>query len=158
MPALLRKVGAEVAMAKRYWLLKSDPDTFGWKELEGSPKRRTVWDGIRNPAARNHPRDDVQAGAEAFFSHSGGDKAVVGTCRVIRAGFPEPNHAPWVAIEIEAGERLARPVTLAEIKAEPALAEMVLVKISRLSVQPVTAKEWSIVTKMGEGSKQRSGR
>ena len=140
-------------MAKRYWLLKSDPDTFGWAELERSPKRRTVWDGIRNPAARNHLRDDVQKGDEALFYHSGEQKAVVGTCTVIRAGFPEPNHDPWVAIEIEAGQKLPTPVTLAEIKAEKALADMVLVRISRLSVQPVTAKEWSIVTKMGGGSK-----
>jgi predicted RNA-binding protein with PUA-like domain len=145
-------------MAKRYWLLKSDPDTFGWNHLMGSPKRRTVWDGIRNPQARNHLRDDVQAGDEAFFYHSGADKAVVGTCTVVRAGFPEPGKEPWVAIEIEAGKAFAEPVTLQAIKAEPDLAGMVLVKNSRLSVQPVTAKEWSVVTKMGGGARSRADR
>jgi predicted RNA-binding protein with PUA-like domain len=145
-------------MAKRYWLLKSDPETFGWDDLRRSPKRRTIWDGIRNPAARNHLRDDVQEGDEAFFYHSGEEKAVVGTCTVVRAGFPEPGKEPWVAIEIEAGKAFAEPVTLQAIKADPALAGMVLVKNSRLSVQPVTAKEWAAVMKMGGGSRSRAGR
>ena len=145
-------------MARRYWLLKSDPDTFGWDHLEKSPKKRTVWDGIRNPQARNHLRDDVQTGDGALFYHSGAEKAVVGTCTVVRAGFPEPGKEPWVAIEIEAGKAFARPVTLQAIKAAASLAGMVLVKNSRLSVQPVTAKEWSAVTKMGEGSRSKAGR
>ena len=144
-------------MPKRYWLLKSDPDTFGWKELESAPKKRTVWDGIRNPAARNYLRDDVQKGDEALFYHSGAEKAVVGTCTVFRAGFPEPGHDPWVAIEIEAGEKLPEPVTLQAIRGEKALAGMVLVKISRLSVQPVTEKEWQVVMGMG-GSTKKSAR
>ena len=144
-------------MARRYWLLKSDPDTFGWDHLEKSPKKRTVWDGIRNPQARNHLRDDVQKGDGALFYHSGADKAVVGTCTVIRAGFPEPGKEPWVAIEIEAEGRLKEPVTLAAIKADKALAGMVLVKNSRLSVQPVTEKEWSTVLGMA-GSKSKAGR
>ena len=63
-------------MARRYWLLKSDPETFGWEHLERAPKRRTVWDGIRNPQARNHLRDDIQKGDGALFYHSGGEKAV----------------------------------------------------------------------------------
>ena len=145
-------------MAKKFWLLKSDPETFGWEDLERSPGRRTVWDGIRNPAARNHLRDDVQKGDEALFYHSGADKAVVGTAKVIRAGFPEPGKEPWVAIEIEADRKLPTPVTLAEIKADKSLAGMVLVRNSRLSVQPVTAEEWSIVTKRGGGSRSKAAR
>jgi predicted RNA-binding protein with PUA-like domain len=145
-------------MPKQYWLLKSDPETFGWDDLERSPGRRTVWDGIRNPQARNHLRDGVRKGDGALFYHSGAEKAVVGTATVTRAGFPEPGHDPWVAIEIEADRKLPTPVTLKDIRADEALAEMVLVKNSRLSVQPVTAEEWSIVTKRGAGSKSRAGR
>ena len=144
-------------MLKRYWLLKSDPETFGWDDLEKSPKKRTVWDGIRNPVARNHLRDDFQKGDEALFYHSGAEKAVIGTCTVIRAGFPEPGHDPWVAIEIEAGGRLPEPVTLQAVRGEKFLAGMVLVKNSRLSVQPVTEKEWQVVMGMG-GARRSSGR
>ena len=145
-------------MPKRYWLLKSDPETFGWADLESAPKKTTVWDGIRNYQARNHLRDDVQKGDGALFYHSGEEKAVVGTCKVTRAGFPEPGKAPWVAVEIELEARLAAPVTLAAMREQPGLSGMVLLKNSRLSVQPVTEKEWSIVTGLGGGSKKRPAR
>lgn len=157
MLAIVRNLGSRLRMPKRYWLLKSDPGTFGWADLESAPKKSTVWDGIRNYQARNHLRDDVQKGDGALFYHSGEEKAVVGTCKVTRAGFPEPGKPPWVAIEIELEGKLAAPVTLQAMREEPALAGMVLLKNSRLSVQPVTEKEWSIVTRLG-GSTKRSAR
>lgn len=145
-------------MERRYWLLKSDPDTFGWTHLEGSPKGRTVWDGVRNYQARNTLRDEVQKGDGVLFYHSGSERAVVGTCRVVRAGFPEPGKAPWVAIEIEMEEKLATPVDLDMIRKEERLAGMALLrKGSRLSVQPVTEKEWKIVTRLG-GATRRADR
>src|SRR5499426_4921290 len=135
-------------MSKRYWLLKSDPDTFGWSHLESAPKKRTVWDGIRNYQARNHLRDDVQKGDGALFYHSGEEKAVVGTCTVTRAGFPEPGDPSWVAIEIELEAKLATPVPLEQMRGEAGLSGMVLLKNSRLSVQPVTEKEWTVVMRL----------
>ena len=137
-------------MARRYWLLKSDPSTFGWAELENAEGRRTVWDGVRNYQARNTLRDDVKRGDGVLFYHSQTDKAVVGTCRVTRSGFPDPGDGAWTAIEIAAVSKFAEPVTLEALRAVPALSKMVLLQRgSRLSVQPVTEAEWRIVLKMG---------
>ncbi len=137
-------------MARRFWLLKSDPDTFGWADLERAPRRRTVWDGVRNYQARNTLRDDVKKGDGVLFYHSGEEKAVVGTCTVTRAGFPEPGQDTWIAIEVELDAALRRPVTLAEMRALPALSRMVLLQRgSRLSVQPVTEPEWKAVVAAG---------
>src|SRR5262245_50631541 len=133
-------------MAQRYWLLKSDPDTFGWPELAAAKGRKTGWDGVRNYQARNTLRDDVKKGDGVFFYHSGEDKAIVGTCTVSRAGFPDPTDEAWTAIEITLGRKLPRPVTLEEMRKVPALSKMVLLrKGSRLSVQPVTEGEWTAI-------------
>ena len=142
-------------MPQRFWLLKSDPETFGWEDLLASPGRRTVWDGVRNHQARNLLRDEISTGDEAFFYHSQTDPAVVGIVRVIRAGFPDPTEesgdgAPrWYAIEIEAGRALPRRVPLAELRRDPALQEMVLLHRSRLSVQPVRPEEWRRILALG---------
>ena len=139
-------------MARRYWLLKSDPGTFGWSDLEKAKGRRTVWDGVRNYQARNTLRDDVQRGDGVLFYHSQTDKAIVGTCTVTRPGFPEPGDGGWIAIEIALTAKLAAPVTLEAMRQVPGLSSMVLLQRgSRLSVQPVTEKEWAIVLKMGRG-------
>lgn len=139
-------------MAKRYWLLKSDPETFGWKELEKAPKGRATWDGVRNYQARNTLRDDVGKGDGVLFYHSGDEKAVVGTCRVTRAGFPDPTDRDWTAIEIERDAPFVRPVGLAELRTVPGLAGMALLqKGSRLSVQPVTEREWKAIVALGRG-------
>ena len=142
----------EVAMARRYWLLKSDPETFGWDDLLSSSGRRTTWDGIRNYQARNYLRDEVQPGDGVLFYHSGEEKAVKGTCRVTRPGFPDPADAAWTAVEIAVDRAFRRPVTLAEMRGMDGLEEMALLrKGSRLSVQPVTPAEWAIVVKQGQG-------
>lgn len=140
-------------MARRNWLMKSDPETFGWADLKAAPGRRTVWDGVRNYQARNFLRDEVRAGDGVLFYHSQTDKAVMGTCRVTRAGFPDPSDAAWVAVEIALHEEFRTPVTLEAMRGAAGLAKMALLqKGSRLSIQPVTAAEWAIVVKLGERS------
>lgn len=139
-------------MARRYWLLKSDPDTFGWPHLERAKGRRAVWDGVRNYQARNMLRDEVKKGDGVLFYHSQTDKAIVGTCTVTRAAFPDPTDEAWTAIEIALEAEFASPVTLEAMRTVPGLAKMALLKRgSRLSVQPVTEAEWEIVLKMGRG-------
>ena len=133
-------------MARRYWLLKSDPGTFGWPDLEKAKGRKAVWDGVRNYQARNYLRDDVRLGDGVLLYHSQSDKAILGTCRVTRAGFPDPTDTAWTAIEIALDARFRTPVTLAAARAVPGLSGMALLQRgSRLSVQPVTEAEWEIV-------------
>jgi len=137
-------------MARRFWLLKSDPDTFGWGDLAKAKGGKTVWDGVRNYQARNTLRDDVKLGDGVLFYHSQSEKAVVGTCRVTRAGFPDPRDSAWTAIEIALEEPVAKPVTLEAMRNVPGLSKMALLQRgSRLSVQPVTEAEWKIVLRMG---------
>jgi len=139
-------------MARRYWLLKSDPSTFGWPDLENAAGRRTVWDGVRNYQARNTLRDDVRRGDGVLFYHSQSDKAVMGTCKVTKAGFPDPTDEAWTAIEIALEAKFAAQVKLEAMRKVPGLAKMALLQRgSRLSVQPVAEAEWAIVLTMGRG-------
>ena len=154
-------------MARRYWLFKSDPDTFGWEHLMASPGRTTRWDGVRNYQARNSLRDEVREGDGVLFYHSQTAKAVVGTARVVRAGYPDPTQfdgkspghdaespkdAPrWYAVDIRAEEPLPAPVTLDAMRAVPALREFPLLRRGqRLSVLPVSAREWEAVLRLGK--------
>jgi predicted RNA-binding protein with PUA-like domain len=127
------------------WLMKSEPESYGWADLvrDGA----TEWDGVRNNAARLHLKA-MKAGDEAFFYHSMSDKAVVGIMRVTRGAEPDPKAPEWVRVRVEPVRALKRPVTLAEIKAEPALAKMELIRQSRLSVAPVRDDEWAKVLEM----------
>jgi predicted RNA-binding protein with PUA-like domain len=137
-------------MARRYWLLKSDPGTFGWPDLENAKGRKAVWDGVRNYQARNYLRDDVQRGDGVLFYHSQSDKAIVGACRVTKAGFPDPTGDGWTAIEIGLEAKFRTPVTLEAARKVPGLRGMTLLQRgSRLSVQPVTEAEWTIVLRLG---------
>ena len=139
-------------MPRRYWLLKSDPGTFGWPDLEKSKGRRTIWDGVRNYQARNTLRDDVKRGDGVLFYHSQSAKAVIGTCTVTRASFPDPKDDAWTAVEIALEAKFAAPVTLEAIRKVPSLSKMTLLQRgSRLSVQPVAEAEWAIVLRMGRG-------
>ena len=134
-----------------FWLMKSEPDVFGWDDLVARGDAGEVWDGVRNYQARNNMRA-MQLGEQAFFYHSRGSKpAVVGICEVIATAHPDPTTEDprWECVDVRALRPLARPVTLAEIKAEPQLAGMVLVRNSRLSVQPVQAEEWRLICRMG---------
>ncbi|HVM22068.1 MAG TPA: EVE domain-containing protein [Sphingomicrobium sp.] len=128
-----------------YWLMKSEPEAYSWADLvrDGA----TEWDGVRNNAARLHLKA-MEAGDEAFFYHSMSDKAVVGIMRVTRQAAPDPKDADWVSVKVEPVRPLPRPVTLAEIKAEPRLAKMELIRQSRLSVAPVREGEWRLLLEM----------
>lgn len=132
------------------WLVKSDPDTYGWAHLVKDGK--TAWTGVRNFAARNHLKA-MQRGDRVLFYESQGPKAVVGLAEVTKTAFPDEtaDEPGWVAVELKAVEPLPRAVTIGDIKAEPSLASMVLLKVSRLSVQPVTPEEFAGVVKLGGG-------
>jgi predicted RNA-binding protein with PUA-like domain len=132
------------------WLLKSEPETYSFADLRRDG--RTVWDGVRNAQAAINLRA-MRAGDRAFFYHSGGERAVVGLAEITREAFPDASDPTgrFVAVEIEPRTPLARPVTLAEIKASPALAGMTLLRQSRLSVSPVTAAEWAQILAMAQG-------
>ena len=129
------------------WLMKSEPEAYGWDNLVRD--RATEWDGVRNNAARLHLKA-MKAGDEAFFYHSMSDKAVVGIMKVVRGAEPDPKAPDWVRVRVEPVRKLERPVTLAEIKAEPKLAKMELIRQSRLSVAPVRDEEWRLVLDMAK--------
>ena len=131
-----------------YWLMKSEPSSYSWDDLVRDDG--TEWDGVRNNAARLHLKA-MKKGDEAFFYASMTDKAVVGIMRVTREAQPDPKDADWVSVRVEPVRPL-NPVTLAQIKGEPKLAQMELIRQSRLSVAPIREDEWEIVLKMA-GSK-----
>jgi predicted RNA-binding protein with PUA-like domain len=124
-----------------YWILKTDADTYGFDQLVRD--RRTVWDGVSNALALKHIRS-MAKGDQLFIYHSGDDKALVGLARVVSDPYPDPKakDPKLYVVDVEAGERLPRPVTLAEVKADPAFADLGLVRMSRLSVIPVPAEQW----------------
>ena len=130
-----------------YWLVKSEPGTFSWDDLVRDKK--TVWDGVRNFQARNNLKN-MKKGDLAFFYHSGEDKEIVGIGKIIKEGYPEPKDNSWVAVDIAPDKKLKKPVTLAQIKADKRLGNMVLVKASRLSVQPVKAEEFDLILALSE--------
>ena len=141
-------------MAKKYWLMKSDPDTYGWDDLAAEKNRTTCWDGVRNYQARNMLRDDIREGDGVLFYHSRTDKAVLGTARVVRSGYPDPTVARseprWYAVDIRMEDAFRTPVTLTRMKEIPGLHKMTLLRRgNRLSVMPVTAAEWKLVVKEG---------
>ena len=137
-------------MAK--WLMKSEPASYGWDDLvrDGG----TEWDGVRNNAARLHLRA-MRPGDEALLYHSMSDKAVVGIVRIAGAPHPDAKDGDWVAVRVEPVRPLERPVTLAEIKAEPSLKAMELIRQSRLSVAPVRAEEWRKLLAMAAGPQKQ---
>ena len=128
------------------WLMKSEPHVYSWDDLvrDGG----TEWDGVRNNAARLHLRA-MKVGDEAFFYHSGEERAVVGIMRIAREGRPDGEDGTWVSVRVEAVKAMKAPVTLKDIKAEPKLAKMELIRQSRLSVAPVRDEEWALVLAMG---------
>ncbi len=130
-------------MAK--WLMKSEPGTYSWADLVRD--RGTDWDGVRNNAARLHLRA-MKPGDQAMFYHSGEERAVVGIMEIAGAGQPDGADGSWVKVPVKPLRPLARPVTLAAIKAEPKLAKMELIRQSRLSVSPVRDEEWKLIMAM----------
>ncbi|UWQ17775.1 EVE domain-containing protein [Jannaschia sp. M317] len=134
----------------KYWLFKSEPGVWSWDDQTARGETGEEWDGVRNYQARNFMRD-MALGDRGFFYHSQGEKAVVGIVEVCATAHPDSttDDDRWDCVDIRAVAPLTRPVTLAEIKATEALSEMVLVRNSRLSVQPVTEAEWQTVCAMG---------
>jgi predicted RNA-binding protein with PUA-like domain len=129
--------------------MKSEPEAFSWSDLVRD--QGTEWDGVRNNAARLHLKA-MKKGDEAFFYHSMSDKALVGIMRITREAQPDPKDADWVSVRVEPVRALGRPVTLKEIKAEPKLSKMELIRQSRLSVAPVTKEEWQVVLQMASAA------
>ena len=133
-----------------YWLLKSEPSTWSWDQQVAAGKKGTFWSGVRNHTAKNHLMA-MKKGDRAFFYHSGEDKAVVGIVEVIKEYYPDPSDetGKFGMVDVKAVEALPKPATLDEIKKEPKLKGMALIKYSRLSVQPVTGEEWRIINRIG---------
>jgi predicted RNA-binding protein with PUA-like domain len=131
-----------------YWLLKSEPDCWSWDQQKREGKKGAEWDGVRNFQARNHMRA-MKKGDLGFFYETGNAKRAVGIVKVSAAAHPDSTDGAWECVDVVAVDDLKRPVTLAEIKGTPTLKDMVLVRNSRLSVQPVSPREWSIVCRLG---------
>lgn len=150
---------------KRYWLVKSEPTTFSFDDLLGRPDQTTFWDGVRNHTARTFMRDGMKLGDEVFFYHSNAEpSAIIGICEVVREGYPDhtaldrndphfdegsdPNDPTWYMVDLRAVRALPRPIPLPDLRKRKDLAEMALLRIGRLSVTPVRAKEWKIIMEM----------
>lgn len=134
-----------------YWLFKSEPDVWGWDDQVVRGDAGEEWDSIRNYQARNNMRE-MKIGDQGFFYHSRSGLEIVGIVEVCKESHPDSttDDPRWDCVDIRAVRPMKRPVTMAEIKADPRLADMVLVRNSRLSVQPVTEEEWKIICEMGE--------
>ncbi len=132
-----------------YWLVKQEPESYSFSDFQKEGK--TDWTGVRNYTARNNLKA-MALGDKVFYYHSGGERAVVGLAKVTKTFFRDPtaDDDAWVAVELEAGKPLKKPVTLAAIKANPKLANMQLVRLSRLSVTPVTKDEFDEITAMSK--------
>ena len=133
-----------------YWLLKSEPETWSWDQQKKEGRKGAEWGGVRNYQARNNMRT-MRKGDFGFFYHTGEEKRIVGIVKVVKEAHPESTDGSglWECVDVASVRDLPRPVTLAEIKAIPKLKDMVLVRVSRLSVQPVTEAEWRKICAMG---------
>jgi predicted RNA-binding protein with PUA-like domain len=131
-----------------YWLVKSEPDDWSWDAQVAKGRAGSEWTGIRNFSAQNHLRA-MKKGEQAFFYHTGKEGAIVGIVKVIAEAHPDSTDSAWSAIDVAAVKALKTPVTLEQIKADKRFAGMALVRISRLSVQPVSDAEWRALCKMG---------
>ena len=134
----------------KYWLLKSEPNTWSWEDQKAKGKKGEEWDGVRNYQARNNMKE-MKKGDLCFFYHSVKEKRIVGIVEVLNEAHPDSttDDPRWECVDVVAVMDFPTPVSLDDIKAESALEEMVLVNNSRLSVQPVLKKEWKLICKMG---------
>ena len=131
-----------------YWLVKTEPDTYSWDDLV--KEKVGTWDGVRNFQARSNMKA-MKNGDQVFVYHTGDEKSVIGIAKVVKEPYPEPKDKDWVAVDLSAGKKLKNPVSLSQIKSDKRLANMVLVRASRLSVQPVKPEEWDLVISLSEG-------
>ncbi|MFN4974829.1 MAG: EVE domain-containing protein [Bacteroidota bacterium] len=135
-----------------YWLIKSEPFKYSWEQFE--KEGQTLWDGVRNYAARNNLRS-MKKGDKAFWYHSNEGLEIVGIAEIIREAYPDPTTTDpaWVVVDVRPYKKLKKPVTLAAIKQEPLLAQMDLLRLSRLSVSSVKPAEWTLILKMAQTSR-----
>ena len=131
-----------------YWLVKQDPANYPFEQFQ--KEKKTDWTGVRNYQARNFLRD-MKKGDEVLFYHSGDEKAVVGFATVSKPAFPDPtaDDDAWIAVELKAGKKLTKPVSLAQVKADPKLANILLVRNGRISVMSLTKSEYDQIVKLG---------
>ena len=135
-----------------YWLAKSEPSTYSWDQLVKD--KQTVWDGVRNYAARINLRA-MKKGDEVLFYHSNEGTEIVGIAKVAKEAYQDPTTTDeaWVAVDLKPQKKLKNPVTLAQVKADKRLTNMALVRLGRLSVQPVTDEEWKIIMELAGESR-----
>lgn len=133
-----------------YWLVKSEPFKYSWEQFEKDGK--TLWDGVRNYAARNNLKA-MKKGDKVFYYHSNEGLEIVGIAQVAKEHYQDPttDDAAWVVVDLKPLKRLKQPVSLLQIKQDPRLSNMALLRLSRLSVQPVTDEEWNIIIQLSEG-------
>ncbi|MBG9378013.1 EVE domain-containing protein [Panacibacter sp. DH6] len=131
-----------------YWLVKSEPFKYSWEQFEKD--KQTFWDGVRNYAARNNLRS-MKKGEEVLFYHSNEGLAIVGIAKVSKEAYQDPTteEDAWVVVDLKPYKKIKKPVTLEQVKADPRLKDMALVRLGRLSVQPVTDDEWNIIMELG---------
>jgi len=127
------------------WLVKEEPENYSYARFQQD--KTTVWAGVKNPVAQRNLRE-MKKGDRVFFYHTGKEKAIIGTATVSKTAYPDPKAANLVVVELAAGKPLNRPVTLAEVKADKRFATMPLVRIARLSVQPVTDEQWELIEEL----------
>ena len=156
---------------RKFWLFKSEPSCFSFDDLKKRPGKTELWDGVRNYQARNFLRDQVREGDGVLFYHSAiSSPAIVGIAEVVRRGYPDltaldpaaehfdPRSTPadpvWYRVDIRYVRTFRREVTLALVKKHPALAGMILLQRSRLSIQPVSREEWDTIVALGDGADQ----
>jgi predicted RNA-binding protein with PUA-like domain len=131
-----------------HWLLKTEPETYSWDDLVKDKK--TTWDGVRNFQARTHLKH-MQKGDVVFVYHTGDEKAIIGTARVMKEGYPDPKDKDWIVVDLSPEKKLKKSITLSQIKSDKRLSDMVLVRASRLSVQPVKPEEFEMIIALSEG-------
>jgi predicted RNA-binding protein with PUA-like domain len=153
-------------MATQYWLMKSEPNAYSLEDLQNQPDRTDHWDGVRNYQARNFMRDEMQKGDRVIFYHSGKTPEAVGTARIVKAGYPDhtardpenihydpkstPDNPIWYMVDIQFEYEFKTPIPLKDLREIPALKDMLLLRRgNRLSVMPVTKKEFETILKMG---------
>jgi predicted RNA-binding protein with PUA-like domain len=130
------------------WLVKEEPENYAYSQFLSD--RTTVWAGVRHPVAQRNLRE-MKKGDRVFFYHTGKEKAIIGTATVAKTAYPDPKNDNLVVVELAAGKALKRPVTLSEIKGDKRFADMPLVRIARLSVQPVTDDQWDMIEAISKG-------
>ena len=131
-----------------YWLVKTEPGTYSWDDLVR--EKNGVWDGVRNFQARSNMKA-MQKGDTVFVYHTGEEKSIIGLAKVVKEAYPEPKDKEWVAVDLTPDKKLKKAISLAQVKADKKLANMVLVRASRLSVQPVKEEEFKYILAMSQG-------